>query len=160
MKLLCFQMKIKSMFLKNIKPLAILLIVSFFLSSCNSSPNLDALPFLNGYWEIASVETDKGKEIEYKFNETVDYFELTAKNGVRTKVKPKLDGTFIKTNDAEGFTAKMQDDKLTLIYKTTWDTWSETILYLNDSKLVTQNDQGIRYTYNRFKGYLDNVETN
>ena len=54
----------------------------------------------------------------------------------------------------------MQDDKLTLIYKTTWDTWSETILYLNDSKLVTQNDQGIRYTYNRFKGYLDNVETN
>ena len=47
-----------------------------------------------------------------------------------------------------------------IIYKTTWDTWSETILYLNDSKLVTQNDQGIRYTYNRFKGYLDNVETN
>ena len=140
--------------------ISILLIVSFFLSSCNSSPNLDALPLLNGYWEIASVETDKGKEIEYKFNETVDYFELTAKNGVRTKVKPKLDGTFIKTNDAEGFTAKMQDDKLTLIYKTTWDTWSETILYLNDSKLVTQNDQGIRYTYNRFKGYLDNVETN
>lgn len=147
------------MLFKSLKFTAILILL-VSITSCTNKPTLEALPHLNGYWEIKSVETDKGKEIEYKFNETVDFFEVTANNGVRTKVKPKLDGTFRKTNDAEGFTAEFKEDKLTLIYKTTWDTWSETILYLDDSKLVTLNDQGIRYTYNRFKGYLDNVEKN
>ena len=132
-----------------------LLILFITLSGCQKQVGIEDLNNLNGYWEIDSVTTKEGKEIEFKFNESVDFFEIEGTKGIRTKVKPQLDGAFIKTNDAEGFTADLQNEKLFLHYETNFDAWDERILYLDNSKLITKNDQDITYTYRRFTGYLD-----
>lgn len=139
------------------KALSLLLILAFV--GCQEKAKISNLNDLNGYWEITSVKTAEGKLIEYSFNETVDFIQLKDSTGVRTKVKPQLDGTFIATNDAEGFKVSAENDQLTLKYRTTYDAWDEVILYIDDSTLKVENDRDMVYTYTRFKGYLDNGET-
>lgn len=129
--------------------------LAIIVMSCKKDPTIVDLNNLNGYWEITSVQTANGETIDYSFNESVDFIEFNDTQGVRTKVKPQLDGSFIKSNDAEGFTAETLDAQITLKYVTSFDTWKETILYLDDSKLKTKNDKDITYTYSRFTGYLD-----
>lgn len=137
----------------------VLFALCLIMFSCNNQPSTIELSAINGYWEITSVKTAEGKLIEYSFNETVDFIQLKDSTGVRTKVKPQLDGTFIATNDAEGFKVSAENDQLTLKYRTTYDAWDEVILYIDDSTLKVKNDRDMVYTYTRFKGYLDNGET-
>ncbi len=127
-----------------------------FLIACNPSVKKDELQQLNGYWEIKKVQKENEKPRVYKFNETVDFIKLDKNlEGFRKKVNPKLDGSFTTTKDKEKLEISMQNDSVYLHYRTEMDDWKEALIHLEEDKFTVENQKGIRYTYKRFKGYLD-----
>ncbi|MBW2961157.1 lipocalin family protein [Mesonia aestuariivivens] len=136
------------------KSLFIVLFLVCFTYSCNEIKEKD-LQNLEGYWEIKKVAKENGKEKIYKFNETVDFIEFNDQKGVRTKVKPTLDGEFFATNDAEAFSISKENNQWIFHYHTEMDDWDETLLKLDKDELKVKNKQDIIYTYQRFNGYLD-----
>ena len=141
----------------KLKKLAILLLTITFCFSCKETQKED-LAQLNGYWEIKKVKPKNGQEKIFKFNETVDFIEFKNDQGVRTKVKPSLQGDFKATNDTESFTVSKENDQWVFHYKTEMDEWKETLLSLDEDEFQVKNDREIIYTYQRFNGYLDGTK--
>lgn len=108
---------------------------------------------LAGYWEISSVEMTDGTKKSFSINSVVDFIEVTGDYGVRTKVAPKFDGTFVTNGTAEKFSIKIEDDSLRLYYETPFDNWKETILTATDSILTVKNRDNKIYYYSRFKKF-------
>ncbi|MGO4911334.1 hypothetical protein [Leeuwenhoekiella sp. W20_SRS_FM14] len=123
----------------------------FVLLGCAENNPEEQLKNLNGYWEIKQVENPKGKTTDYKFNEQVDFIELKDTLGFRTKVLPRIDGTFVTTDSKENIVAKIENDSLYLNYTTPFDTWSETVLKADGNELKLKNDRGLIYTYHKFE---------
>ena len=78
---------------------------AFLICSCSENPEV-YLEHLNGYWEIDEVVLSNGLKRDYKFNNTIDFIEVSdSLNGFRKKLKPiKVDceikiGDEIKYND-------------------------------------------------------------
>jgi len=138
--------------------LFLFLSISIFLASCSSEPSLTDLENLNGYWEISKVKGDKDKEKEFSFNENVDYFYLENQEGFRQKMQPQFDGGY-KTNGAkENVFVKKENDRIFLYYETLQDEWKEHLIKLTEEELVVKNENGITYTYKKFKGYITDGE--
>lgn len=122
----------------------------FLLVSCgkvNPSAQQDKL---GGYWQIESVELPDGTTKDFSFSATLDYIALSEGKGIRTKVAPKLDGTFKNNGASESFIPKIEDDSLRLYYTTPFDTWKETVLVATDSILKIKNKEGKIYAYKKF----------
>lgn len=127
--------------------------------SCNKDP-AENLHHLNGYWEIKRVERNGEIVVEYRFNENVDFFELNNMKGIRKKVKPQLNGTYLVTDDAENIEVKIDDDVLYIYYTTAFDTWREKVKTLTENDLELENEDGILYHYKRYTPLLnDHNET-
>ncbi len=105
---------------------------------------------LSGYWEIQSVVLADGIKKDFSFNPIVDFIEIDEMKGIRTKVRPQLDGSFKNNGAAEPFTIKIENDSLNLYYKTPFDNWKETILKASDSVLVVRNRDAKIYHYKKF----------
>ncbi|GHC54116.1 hypothetical protein GCM10008083_17840 [Ulvibacter litoralis] len=105
---------------------------------------------LSGYWQIETVELPDGTKKDFSFSATLDYISLSEEKGMRTKVAPKLDGTFQNNGASENFTTKIEDDSLRLYYSTPFDTWKETVLVATDSILKIKNKEGKIYAYKKF----------
>ncbi len=135
--------------MKNIYYIALAL--SFLVLGCARNNPQEQLQYLNGYWEIKQVETVGGKEREYSFSEQVDYIEIQDSTGFRTKVLPRIDGTFAVTDSQESVTARIKNDSLYLHYRTDYDTWQEVVLKANAEELQVRNARGITYTYKKFE---------
>ncbi len=141
--------------MKNVRLLLSIFFLSFLLA-CNSSVKQEELQQLNGYWEIKKVQKENEKPRIYKFNETVDFIELNENlEGFRKKVNPKLNGSFTTTKDKESLKISRQNDSIYLHYQTEMDDWKEALIHLEENEFTVENQNGIRYTYKRFKGYLD-----
>lgn len=123
----------------------------FVLLSCAENNPEEQLKNLNGYWEIKRVENPNGKTTDYKFNEQVDFIELKDTLGFRTKVLPRIDGTFVTTDSKENIVAIIKNDSLYLNYTTPFDSWSETVLIADGNELQLKNDRGLIYTYHKFE---------
>ncbi len=126
-----------------------------FVFSC-SSPKSDPLAQkqnLTGYWEIKAVEMPNGTTRNFDLNTTVDYIELNGDSGKRTKVSPKLDGTFITNGLSEDFTLRIEDDSLRMYYKTPFDEWKETVIEAKDTTLTVINRDNKIYSYGKFKKF-------
>jgi|SRR5690554_1800962 len=108
---------------------------------------------LSGYWEIKTVEMPSGNEKNFNMNTIVDHIEVKGNSGVRTKVSPKLDGSFTTNGDSEKFTLKIEDDSLRMYYKTPFDQWKETVIKAKDSVLTVKNSDNKTYTYTKFKKF-------
>ena len=108
---------------------------------------------LSGYWEIKTVEMPSGNEKNFNMNTIVDHIEVKGDSGVRTKVSPKLDGSFTTNGDSEKFTLKIEDDSLRMYYKTPFDQWKETVIKAKDSVLTVKNSDNKTYTYTKFKKF-------
>lgn len=132
--------------------------VLLLLVACHSAPDQEDIKNLNGYWEIAAVKKKGAKDREYKFNETVDFIQLEDGKGFRQKVKPTLDGEYKTSNDREELTVKKEGDSVFMFYKTKMDEWKEALLEADKNSFTVENEQGIKYKYKRFKGYLDDGE--
>jgi len=125
-------------------------IALLFLNSCKqpyTTPNAEAL---NGYWEIENVTLADGSIKEFSINMNIDFIEVNDMEGVRTKVAPQLDGSYLNSGNAEQFNIRVENDSLNLYYKTPYATWKETVLMAQDSILEVINQEGKRYRYKRY----------
>ncbi|GAA4325303.1 hypothetical protein GCM10023115_40710 [Pontixanthobacter gangjinensis] len=142
------------------KLLFILSIIS--LISCSDSDPKEQLQHLNGYWQIEKVEVEKDSVIEYGISPYIDYIEVSDSAGFRRKLKPKIDGGFIKApNEPERISAKIEDNRLMLYYSTPFDQWKEEVLEANEEELVILNRDDKKYYYQRYEPLLsqDDEET-
>lgn len=115
--------------------------------SCRKEPV--EIKNIAGYWEIEKVIAPGKEKKEYKINETFDHFSISGNGGVRSKVQPQFDGTFLVNNQPENFTVEMQNGSTILNYATPFATWKEQVVKLEDSALVIKNSEDIEFYYKR-----------
>ncbi|HPF11709.1 MAG TPA: hypothetical protein PKW08_01220 [Flavobacteriaceae bacterium] len=125
-------------------------VIAFVLISCGKK-TAEQIPLLNGYWEIEHVTLADGTKKQYSVNTVVDFIEVNGLIGIRKKMMPQPDGTFKTTNQTETFAISTGNGELRLQYKTPFDQWIETVLELDDQKLVVKNEAGNTYHYKRFQ---------
>lgn len=117
----------------------------------NTSVSEAALPYLNGYWEIASVELPEGSQKQYTANPSVDFIQLEKGKGFRKKLQPQLDGTYRTSNDGAFVTVRSVNNTFVLQYKNDFSTWKETLVQLDSTSFSVRNTEGILYAYRRFR---------
>ena len=130
------------------KTYSILLIVFLFVA-CQQKIKPEDISKINGYWEVEKVVFDSIKNKEYKMNEVYDYFEIEKSKGIRKKVMPQLDGTFIVNDVYENVTVRFDDGKVFLDYSTPYMKWSEELIAVSAEELVLLNKEKIEYHYKK-----------
>lgn len=132
------------------KNLVNIVLLSILLVSCKQQIQPSDVVKINGYWEIEKVVFDQGKEKEYGVNQNYDYFQIDNNNkGIRKKVAPQLDGTFLVNDTYENVKVRFQDDKIYLDYSTPYLKYSEEIIELTAEELVVTNSQKKEYHYKK-----------
>lgn len=126
-----------------------LLLLTLF--SCGSPPPEEMRGYLNGYWEIEKVKLPDGSEKNFSINTTIDYIEVKDDSGVRKKVSPQPDGTFLTFEQQEQFKVIIRNDRLVLQYKTPYDQWEETVLKASPTVLVLLNKDLREYRYKPYQ---------
>lgn len=130
------------------KALSILLLLLVF-SSCQKKITDSDISKINGYWEIEKVVFADGNDKQYTVNEVYDFFEVKDNKGIRKKVMPQLDGTFLVNDTYETIAIKAKDGKYFINCSTEFAKWQEEILKLNDQELVLLNPSKKEYHYKR-----------
>lgn len=131
------------------KNLFVITFISVLIISCQSKVASTDLPKINGYWEIEKVVFEDGNQKEYSINETFDYFEIKNNKGIRKKVMPQLDGTFLVNDTFETVEIKETNGKFFLHCSTDFAKWQEEIVSLTDQELVILNPSKKVYHYKR-----------
>jgi hypothetical protein len=127
-----------------------ILLLSLFFVTCQQQLKPTDIAKINGYWEIEKVSFDKGKDKDYSINESYDYFKIDKNNkGIRKKVMPQLDGTFLVNDAYENVTVRFKDDKAYIDYVTPFTKWSEEVIALTDDELVLMNAEKKEYHYKK-----------
>ena len=130
------------------KKIFLLLSIVLISSSCTQKITPEDVKFLNGYWEIEQVVFADGNHKDYKVNETIDFFKINGETGVRQKVKPQFDGSFID-GPSEDIRIEHLNDQVFIHYKTEFSEWKEHIIELNDNDFIVENEKKIQYKYKR-----------
>lgn len=120
-------------------------------SACADKISTSELHHLNGYWEIQKVVFPQGDTKKYKLNTTIDFFFLEDDKGYRKKVQPRLDGTYITSDDAEYFSITHLNDSFKLHYSNELSEWEEGIIEISDEKITIVSEENIRYYYKRYQ---------
>lgn len=136
--------------LKKIKLAFFITLLALVTTACSTPDAEKLIPYLNGYWEIETVEMEDGSIKEFGVANWVDYIEIGNNNGIRKKVSPTLQGGFLVTHDFEEVHVKIENDSLNLYYTTEFDNWKETVLKADEQNLVILNQDQKKYTYKRF----------
>ncbi|HCF02738.1 hypothetical protein [Flavobacterium sp.] len=132
------------------KNLVTIVLFSFLLVGCKQQIQSTDIPNINGYWEIEKVVFDEGEDKEYGANQNYDYFQIDKNNqGIRKKVAPQLDGTFLVDDSFEKVRVRFQDDKAFLDYVTPYMKYTEEIIALTADELVVLNAQKTEYHYKK-----------
>lgn len=126
-----------------------ILVLSLLMMSCKQDIKPADIAKLNGYWEIEKVVFDKGEEKDYGVNESFDFFDIKNNKGIRKKVMPQLDGTFLTSDSFENVSVRFKNDQVFLDYKTNYAKWSEELISISDKELVVKNDQKKEYHYKK-----------
>jgi hypothetical protein len=134
------------------KTLLSCIILSIAFSCGKQDPSIQK-DKLGGYWGIESVTSPYGKKIDFSINAVVDFIEVSEEKGIRTKVAPQFDGSFMNNGTAEKFNLKIEEDSLRLYYTTPFDSWKETVLLVTDSVLKIINRDSKVYTYKKFRKF-------
>lgn len=134
-----------------VRKLSYFFVLGILMLGCSTHSTEDYDKYLGGYWEIKEVTTHDGIKKSYNYNPTVDYIEIKNSTGVRKKMQPRLNGTFITSKDQENFIIQYRNDSLILHYRTSLDEWKENILSVDDTELIIKNENGSLYTYKRYE---------
>lgn len=126
-----------------------ILVLSLLMVSCKQEIKPADIAKLNGYWEIEKVVFDKGEDKDYGMNESFDYFDVKNNKGIRKKVMPQLDGTFLTSDSFENVSVRFKDNHVFLDYKTDYAKWSEELVSITDEKLVVKNQEKKEYHYKK-----------
>ncbi len=133
--------------MKNIFKIVFL---SVLFISCQQKIKPSDIANINGYWEIEKVVFDKGKDKDYTINESYDYFQIAKNNtGIRKKVMPQLNGTFIVNDTYENVKVRLENDKVFFDYNTTYAKWTEELIAISKDKLVFKNTENKEYHYKK-----------
>ena len=126
------------------------LLVAFLFIGCKQKITQDDVAKINGYWEIEKVVLEDGNEKKYGVNESFDYFQIDKNNaGIRKKVMPQLDGTFLVNDTFENVQIRFADGQTFIDYSTPYMKWSEEILALTDQEFVVLNAAKKEYHYKK-----------
>lgn len=126
-----------------------ILVLSLLFVSCKQEIKPADIAKLNGYWEIEKVVFDKGEDKDYGMNESFDFFEIKNNKGIRKKVMPQFDGTFLTSDSFENVSVRFKDDMVFLDYKTDYAKWSEELISISDKELVVKNQENKEYHYKK-----------
>ena len=126
-----------------------IMLLSLFFVGCHQKVEPADVAKINGYWEIEKVVFDKGEDKDYKMNESFDYFEIKDNKGIRKKVMPQLDGTFLVNDAFEKVTVRYDKDKVYLDYATDYAKWTEELIAISDEELVIENTDKKEYHYKK-----------
>lgn len=126
-----------------------ILFLAFFFVGCQQKITPEDILKINGYWEVEKVVFDSIKDKEYTMNEVYDYFEIKNNKGIRKKVMPQLDGTFVVNDTYENVTVRFADDKVFLDYSTPYMKWSEELIAVSAEELVLLNKEKTEYHYKK-----------
>jgi hypothetical protein len=127
-----------------------ILVLTLFFVGCQQKIQPTDIAKINGYWEIEKVVFEEGKDKDYKMNESYDYFEIGKNNkGLRKKVMPQLDGSFLVNDSYENVAVRFQDKQAFLDYSTSYAKWSEEIIALSEEELVLRNEEKKEYHYKK-----------
>ncbi len=144
-----FAIKLKSAILK----VFILGLACLVLCGC-ARVKIEDTKLLNGYWEIEKVSFPSGEIKNYTVNTVIDYYLLTGDStGIRQKVMPQLDGTFISNDEQEAFTIKVTDKELYLHYSNEDAQHDEKVLKLSENEFVVTNKENLTYHYKPFEKF-------
>lgn len=127
------------------------IILIFITLGCSKKISDADLKQLNGYWEIENVTFVDGSTKTYNVNTTVDYIEIDGLKGYRKKVKPKFDGTYDTSNDAEFFTIEKKNNSFVIYYKNDLSEWSESLTKLSQTNFVVIGENNSTYHYRRYE---------
>ena len=125
------------------------LFICLFLASCQQKITPEDINKLNGYWEIKKVVFKDGEDKEFKMNENFDFFEIANNKGIRRKVRPQFDGTFLFNEDYEKVKIRFEKDQVFLDYSTDYAKWSEELISISDDEMLIKNDQNKEYEYKK-----------
>ncbi len=131
------------------KKIILIVFVSVLSIACTSKVNSSDIQKINGYWEIEKVVFPDGKKKQYTINVSFDYFEVKNNLGIRKKVTPQLNGTFLVNDDLEKVEIKLEQEKYFIYYTTFFNKWKEQIKSISDNEFVVVNDAGNEYHYKR-----------
>lgn len=131
------------------KKTLVIAFIAVLTFSCQKKVASTDIPKINGYWEIEKVVFPDGNEKRYGINEVYDYFEIKNNKGIRKKVMPQLDGTFLVNDAFETVEIKNNDGKYFIHSSTSFAQWQEEIVSLSDKELVVLNASKKEYHYKR-----------
>ena len=132
------------------KKVFIVLLIALLFVGCKQKIASADVVKINGYWEIEKVVLDDGNEKQYGVNESFDYFKINKNNtGIRKKVMPQLDGSFLVNDTFENVKIRFADDQAFLDYSTPYMKWSEEIVTLTATELVVLNSEKKEYHYKK-----------
>ena len=126
-----------------------ILFLCLLLVSCQQKITPEDIKKINGYWEIEKVTFKEGEDKEYKMNENFDYFEIANNKGIRRKVRPQFNGTFLFNDDFENVKVRFKGEQVFLDYTTAYAKWTEELIRLSDDEMVLKNDQNNEYEYKK-----------
>ena len=135
----------------------VILLSGIILSSCAESVDEKDLQLLEGYWEIEEVIFPDGNRKTYGLNTTIDYFKYENRKGYRKKVQPRLNGSYMTSDDAVSFSIVEKNGKFILVYENELSQWEELIRSLSNEKLILEGNEDVVYHYKRFEAILDNI---
>lgn len=130
-----------------------LLLLTTVLISCTSKPKKEDIAKLNGYWEIEKVDFPDGNKKEYKVNEFIDLISVKDNKGIRQKVAPQLDGSFLKGTLEDKIRVVDSADCYYLKTNSKFTKWEEKILSVSDESFVLENEAKIVYHFKKFVPY-------
>ena len=129
------------------------LLLATVLISCTSKPKKEDIVKLNGYWEIEKVDFPDGNKKEYKVNEFIDLISIKNNIGIRQKVAPQLDGTYLKGTLQDEIRVVDSADCYYLKTDSKFTKWEEKILSVSDESFVLENEAKIVYHFKKFVPY-------
>lgn len=135
------------------KKCLLLFLTGVLFVACKQQVKETDLPKINGYWEIEKVELPDGSKKEYKVNSTIDFFQIKGMKGMRKKVMPQLDGSYLMNDLSENIVILNKDGDIIFKCSTPYAKWSEELMELTDNSMVIKNDQDLEYHYKKAKPF-------
>ncbi|WP_070786733.1 lipocalin family protein [Flavobacterium crassostreae] len=126
-----------------------IMLLCVLFAACQQKIQPEDLHKINGYWEIEKVVFETGEDKGYQGNTSYDYFKITKNKGIRKKVMPQLDGSFVVNNTFETVAVRYQKNKVYLDYATQYAKWTEELVALSDTELVCKNADQKEYHYKK-----------
>lgn len=118
------------------------LLLSFVAFSCSEKIEMSQLNHLDGYWQIAKVETAEGEEKEYKVNENYDYFEFKDNSGFHKKVRWQPNGKFLTDDLQEKVKAVKTDEGVFLEFSSDFGKHKDKVVKISEKELVLEAENG------------------